>query len=40
MWTLSCLQLHQHALIVCDEEAAEELRYGTVKYYKQADFSA
>ncbi|MCL2209584.1 MAG: glucosamine-6-phosphate deaminase [Treponema sp.] len=33
MWTLSCLQMHRHAIIVCDEEATEELKVGTVKYF-------
>ena len=31
---LSCLQMHPKAVIVCDEEAAEELKYGTVRYFK------
>ena len=30
---LSCLQMHPKAIIVCDGEAAEELKYGTVKYF-------
>jgi len=34
---LSCLQLHPKAIIVCDEEAAEELKYGTVKYFKDIE---
>jgi len=34
---LSCLQLHPKAIIVCDEESAEELRYGTVKYFKDIE---
>lgn len=33
MWTLSALQLHPHAIIVCDEEATMELKVGTVKYF-------
>ena len=32
---LSCLQMHPKSIIVCDEEAAEELKYGTVKYFKE-----
>ena len=34
---LSCLQLHPKAIIVCDEESAEELKYGTVKYFKDIE---
>jgi len=34
---LSCLQMHQKAIIVCDEEAAEELKYGTVRYFKEIE---
>ena len=37
---LSCLQTHTKAIIVCDEEAAEELKYGTVKYFKDTETSA
>jgi glucosamine-6-phosphate deaminase len=34
MWTLSCLQMHQQAIIVCDEDATDELKVGTVRYFK------
>ncbi|MCL2233190.1 MAG: glucosamine-6-phosphate deaminase [Treponema sp.] len=34
---LSCLQMHPQAIIVCDEEAAEELKYGTVRYFKDIE---
>ena len=34
---LSCLQLHPNAIIVCDEEAAAELKYGTVRYFKDIE---
>jgi len=34
---LSCLQMHGKAIIVCDEEAAEELKYGTVSYFKDIE---
>jgi len=37
MWTLSCLQLHPRAIIVCDEDATNELRVGTVRYFKQIE---
>ena len=34
---LSCLQTHEKAIIACDEEAAEELRYGTVRYFQDIE---
>lgn len=34
MWTLSALQNHSNATIVCDEEATWELKVGTVKYFR------
>ncbi|MCL2806211.1 MAG: glucosamine-6-phosphate deaminase [Treponema sp.] len=34
MWTLSCLQMHPKAIIVCDEDSTEELKVGTVRYFK------
>ena len=37
MWTVSCLQLHPQGIIVCDEEATEELKVGTVKYFKDLE---
>ena len=37
MWTLSCLQMHPKAIIVCDEEATEELKVSTVKYFKDIE---
>jgi len=36
---LSCLQMHPQAIIVCDEEAADELKYGTVRYFKDIEKS-
>jgi glucosamine-6-phosphate deaminase len=36
-WTLSCLQAHPAAIIVCDEEATDELRVGTVRYFKDVE---
>ncbi len=36
-WTVSALQLHPKAIIVCDEEATEELRHGTYKYFKDIE---
>jgi glucosamine-6-phosphate deaminase len=40
MWTLSCLQTHPKAVIVCDEEATEELKVGTVRYFKDIEKEA
>jgi len=34
MWTVSCIQLHQRAMVVCDEDATLELRVKTVRYFK------
>ena len=33
MWTLSCLQTHPRAIIVCDEDAADEMMLKTVRYF-------
>ena len=40
MWTVSVLQLHKKAIIVCDEEATMELKVGTVKYFKDIERKA
>jgi len=37
MWTLSCLQMHPKAIIVCDEDAAAELKVETVRYFKDIE---
>ena len=37
MWTVSILQMHQHAVIVCDEDATRELKADTVKYFKDIE---
>jgi glucosamine-6-phosphate deaminase len=34
---LSCLQMHPNAIIVCDEDAAVELKYGTVRFFKDIE---
>jgi glucosamine-6-phosphate deaminase len=34
---ISCLQMHPKAIIVCDDDAAEELKYGTVRYFKDIE---
>ena len=37
MWTASILQMHPHAMIVCDEEATSELKVATVDYFKDIE---
>ena len=39
VWPVSVLQLHKNAVIVCDEAAAEELRFKTVKYFMEMENS-
>jgi glucosamine-6-phosphate deaminase len=36
-WPLSCLQTHPRAIIVCDIDAADELKYGTVRYFRDIE---
>ena len=33
-WTISALQLHKNAVIVCDEAACGELKVDTYRYFK------
>lgn len=33
MWTISALQMHRKGIIVCDEQACDELKVGTYKYF-------
>ncbi len=37
MWTVSCLQLHPRAIIVCDETATLELKVKTLKYFRELE---
>ncbi len=37
MCTVSCLQLHRHGIIVCDDAATVELKVGTVNYFKEIE---
>ena len=37
MWTVSMFQLHQHAIIACDDPATLELQVETVKYFKDIE---
>ncbi len=36
-WTISALQLHSKAIVVCDEDATVELRVGTYRYFKDIE---
>jgi glucosamine-6-phosphate deaminase len=37
MWTVSCLQLHPHGILVCDDAATIEMKVGTVNYFKDIE---
>lgn len=37
MWTITALQLHEKAIIVCDEAATEEIKVGTYRYFKDIE---
>ena len=37
MWTVSMLQLHPRGIICCDEGSTDELKVGTVKYFKDIE---
>jgi len=37
MWTISCLQLHAKAVVVCDEPSTMELKVKTVKYFTELE---
>ncbi|MBU9809347.1 glucosamine-6-phosphate deaminase [Rahnella sp. C60] len=37
MWTISCLQLHAKAVMVCDEPSTMELKVKTVKYFRELE---
>jgi len=37
MCTVSVLQMHPKGIIVCDDDACDELTYGTVKYFKDIE---
>lgn len=37
MWTISCLQLHPKAIIVCDEPSTMELKVKTLKYFSELE---
>lgn len=37
MWTASCLQMHENAMIACDDIATDEMLVKTVKYFKSIE---
>jgi glucosamine-6-phosphate deaminase len=37
LWTVSALQLHPKGVIVCDDAATDELKVGTVNYFKDIE---
>lgn len=37
MWTISALQMHPKAVIICDDDSTDELKVGTVKYFKDIE---
>ena len=36
-WTCSALQMHKRAIIVCDEDACDELKVSTYRYFKDIE---
>lgn len=40
LWTVSALQLHNNALVVCDTPATQELKVKTVNYFTQLEQDA
>jgi glucosamine-6-phosphate deaminase len=37
MWTVSVLQMHPRAMIVCDEASTDELKVSTVRYFRDIE---
>lgn len=37
MWTASILQMHKHAIVVCDEAATKELSKPCISYFKDIE---
>jgi glucosamine-6-phosphate deaminase len=37
LWTVSALQLHPKAIIVCDDHATQELKVKTVRYFNELE---
>ncbi|MDO5053909.1 MAG: glucosamine-6-phosphate deaminase [Pasteurella oralis] len=40
LWTVSALQMHRRAIIVCDEPSTQELKVKTVKYFTELEARA
>ena len=40
IWTISCLQMHRHGIVVCDEASTDELKVSTYKYFKDIEKEA
>ncbi|MEL3907645.1 MAG: glucosamine-6-phosphate deaminase [Treponemataceae bacterium] len=37
LWTVSALQLHRYGMLVCDDDATDDLKVSTVKYFKRLE---
>ena len=37
LWTISCVQLHPKAILVCDDPTTMELRVKTLRYFQQIE---
>lgn len=37
LWTITALQMHPKALIICDEAATVEIKVGTYRYFKEIE---
>ncbi|KFD17831.1 MULTISPECIES: glucosamine-6-phosphate deaminase [Tatumella] len=37
LWTISCLQLHEKSIIVCDAPATQELKVKTLNYFREME---
>jgi glucosamine-6-phosphate deaminase len=37
MWTISELQMHRKVILVCDDASTDELKVGTVRYFKDIE---
>lgn len=37
LWTVSAMQLHRRAILVCDRDAVRELRVKTLRYFQQIE---
>ncbi|ADV33720.1 glucosamine-6-phosphate deaminase [Candidatus Blochmanniella vafra str. BVAF] len=39
MWPISCLQLHQKSILVCDDSSSIELKLKTIKYFQELEMN-